>query len=100
MADVYGGTGVKIARLPGVQPELEAAAQKILARARGGASPHVETGHYISSLGVRSIPGKSGVIDREVYNDDQAAVFIEYGHATRDGGWVPGQRILLNALYG
>lgn len=101
MADVYGGTGVKIARLPGVQPELEAAAQKILARAKSGAAPHVETGHYISSLGVRPTPGKSGVVDREVYSDDPASVAIEFGHfAGHSGHWVPGQRILLNALYG
>lgn len=103
MANVYRGAGVKIARLSGVQPALDTAAAKVLSRARAGASRHVDTTHYLQSLKVRTIPGRAGVVDREVYSDDPGAIAIEFGHlaAGKHGAtWVPGQRILLNALYG
>lgn len=103
MATVFKGVGTKIARLPGVQPELDKAAAKILARAKAGASQHVRSGHYLNSLKIKTVRGKGGVIDREVYSDDPGAVAIEYGHLT-DGKngptWVPGHRVLINAVYG
>ena len=46
------------------------------------------------------VPGRNGVKDRMVYSSDPAAVPIEFGHVTSSGRVVPGQRILLNALYG
>jgi hypothetical protein len=49
------------------------------------------------------VPGKRGVVDRLVYADDPGAIAIEFGHLAqgkRGATWVPGQRILLNALYG
>lgn len=103
MATVYKGTGVKIARLPDIQTELDSAAAEILARAKTGAAQHADTKHYLNSLKVGSTPGPSGVTDREVYSDDPAAVAIEFGHLAegkKGVSWVPGQRILLNALYG
>lgn len=102
MAKVYKGVGVKLARLPGVQPELDKAAAVILSRAKGLAAQHAKSTRYLNSLKTASVPGKSGVIDRMVYSDDPGAVAIEFGHlATGKHGatWVPGQRILLNALY-
>lgn len=103
MATVYKGTGVKIARLPGIQPELDKAAAVILARAKAGAAQRANTSHYLNSLKVGTVPGRSGVVDREVYSDDPGAIAIEFGHLAtgkRGATWVPGQRILLNALYG
>ena len=103
MANVYNGAGVKIARLPGIQPELDKAAMEILARAKAGAARHADTKHYLKSLKVGSTPGPRGVVDREVYSDDPGAIAIEFGHVAegkRGATWVPGQRILLNALYG
>lgn len=103
MAEVFKGAGTKIARLPGVQPELDKAAAVILGRAKGLAAQRANTSHYLNSLKVGTTPGKSGVVDREVYSDDPGAVAIEFGHlaAGKNGAtWVPGQRILLNALYG
>lgn len=103
MATVYGGTGTKIAKLPGVQPELDKAAAVILSRAKAAASRHADTTHYLRSLKSGTTPGKRGVMDREVYSDDPGAIAIEFGHlaAGKHGAtWVPGQRILLNALYG
>lgn len=103
MANVYDGAGVKIARLPGIQPELDTAAAKILARAKAGAARHVDTKHYLKSLKVGATPGQRGVVDREVYSDDPGAVAIEFGHVARGkhgATSVPGQRILLNAVYG
>jgi hypothetical protein len=103
MATVYAGTGVKIARLPGIQPELDKAAAAVLARAKGLAAQHAKSTHYLNSLKSGPTPGKSGVVDREVYSDDPGALAIEFGHLAagkRGASWVPGQRILLNALYG
>lgn len=103
MANVYDGTGVKIARLPGIQTELDGAAAEILARAKAGAARHADTKHYLKSLKMGPISGPRGVVDREVYSDDPAAIAIEFGHLAkgkRGVAWVPGQRILLNALYG
>ena len=103
MANVYKGTGVKIARLPGIQPELDKAAAVILARAKAGAARHVDTSLYLNSLKVGTTPGKSGVVDREVYSDDPGAIAIEFGHLAtgkRGVSWVAGHRVLLNAVYG
>lgn len=103
MATVYAGTGTKIARLPGIQPELDKAAAQVLARAKGLASQHVKSAAYMNSLQMGTTPGAAGVIDREVYSDDPGAVAIEFGHLARGKGggtWVPGHRVLLNALYG
>lgn len=103
MSTIYKGTGGKIARLPGIQPELDSAAAKILARAKAGASQHVRSGHYLNSLKVKTARGKAGVIDREVYSDDPGAVAIEYGHLAEGKSgptWVPGHRVLINAVYG
>ena len=103
MAEVFKGAGTKIARLPGVQPELDKAAATVLARAKGLAAQRAKSTRYLNSLKSRPTPGKSGVVDREVYSDDPGAIAIEFGHlATGKKGatWVPGQRILLNALYG
>lgn len=103
MANVYKGTGVKIARLPGIQPELDKAAASVLSRAKGLAAQRANTTQYLNSLKSGTTPGKSGVVDREVYSDDPGAIAIEFGHLAggkRGATWVPGQRILLNALYG
>lgn len=103
MATVYKGAGTSVAKLPGIQPELDKAARSILNRAKAAAAGRVKSGAYMRSFGVEPTPGKKGVTDRLVYNDDPGAVPIEFGHlATGEGGmaWVPGQRIFLTALYG
>lgn len=103
MAKVYKGVGIKLAKLPDIQTELDSAAAEILERAKTGAAQHADTKHYLNSLKMGSTPGPSGVVDREVYSDDPAAIAIEFGHlaeGTHKVTWVQGQRILLNALYG
>lgn len=99
MAQVYKGAGTKIAKLPGVQPVLQAAAEELKAKAAALAAEHVETGAYASSLEVRTVPGKKGVKDRLVIADDPASAIIEFGHLTKKGTWVEGQYILSRALY-
>ena len=92
MAKIFKNTGTKIAKLPGVQPTLDAAAAKILASATARASAHIKTTSYVS-----------GVMDRLVIATDPAAVHIEYGHLERSktgGTWVPGQYILTRAIRG
>lgn len=97
---VFKGSGTQVAKLPSVQPLLDRGAAKILAKAKQNAAVHFKTGEYSNSLGVASVPGKKGVVDRMVYSTDPAAVPIEFGHLTKGGRFITGQRILLNALYG
>lgn len=100
MATVYKGVGTKIARLPGVQPVLQTAADEIRAKAVALAGGHTDTGAYVSSLTVKTVPGKKGVRDRLIIADDPASTPIEFGHLTKSGTWVEGQYILTRALYG
>lgn len=105
MAAVFGGVGAKIARLPGIQPLLDMAAAGIKARAVANimSSSKEPTGHYASSLEVRSVPGKKGVRDRLVVANDPGALAIEYGHLEvgEDGAsWVPGKFPLTRAVGG
>lgn len=100
MAQVFAGVGTKLAKLPGLQPELDKAAGSILNRAKAHAAGRTDSGAYMSSLKVKAVPGKKGVKDREVYSDDPGAIPIEFGHISEGGKWVPGQRILLRAVYG
>lgn len=102
MAQVYNGSGTKVAKLPGVQPALDTAAAKVLSTAKSLAAGHVDTGAYVGSLGVEKTPGKKGVVDRLVYSDDPAAAHIEYGYITRGRPprYVQGQFILTRAARG
>lgn len=85
MATVYKGTGLKMAKLPGVQGALDVAAARVMARAKANIAGHTDTGHYAASLHVQTVPGRSGVKDRLVVAGDPAAIAIEYGHFARDG---------------
>lgn len=100
MAQVFAGAGTKVAKLPGVQPELDKAARSILNRAKGLAARRADSGAYLRSLNAMAVPGKKGVTDRIVYSSDPGSIPIEFGHVSKSGQWVPGQRILLRALYG
>lgn len=103
MAQVYKGAGTAVAKLPGIQPELDKAASGILARAKARAAAHVDEGNYLASLQVRSVPGRKGVRDRLVESTHPASVAIEYGHwhDTKKGKiFVPGQYILKGAIKG
>lgn len=103
MAQVFDGAGTKVAKLPGIQPELDKVASEILARAKARATPHVDEGDYLASLQVRSVPGRKGVRDRLVESTHPASVAIEFGHLnyTKKGAvFVPGQYILKGAIKG
>ena len=105
MAQVFKGAGTKIAKLPGIQPELDAAAAKIKARAAAAIASSAQnpTGSYAASLKVIPARGRNGVRDRLVVADDPAAVHIEYGHLARGangGTWVPGEFPLTRAVGG
>lgn len=103
MASVNRNADIKCAMQPGVQGLMTAQAHRIKATAEALAAESVETGHYASSFGVETVPGERGVADRLVYNDDEAAVVIEYGHMTppsetSPGTYVPGKHILRRAI--
>lgn len=86
------GTHHDIAAL--VNGTVHTVAEKIKARAEGLATAHVETGAYANSFGVEA----DGDLDYIVYNDDPAAVSIEYGHTTKAGMHVAGQFILTRSV--
>lgn len=104
MALVFKGAGTKVAKLPGIQPLLQAEAVAIMAAAKALASAHKDTGAYSASLQIKTVPGRKGVKDRLVLANDKAAVHIEYGHlqVPKSGKpvWVPGQFILTRAYTG
>lgn len=95
MAIVYANTNKRIAKMAGLQPVIQSAAEGIKAKAAANAARHVDTGNYLGSLSIV----KRG-IDREVVADDPASTIIELGHLTKSGTWVPGQHILMGAVYG
>lgn len=102
MAKIYRGTGLKVAKMPGMQPALDAAARQVLTSAKALAARHVKTGAYMRSLSAAPAPGEKGVTDRIIYSDDPAAAAIEYGYLTNGDTprWVPGQFILTRAANG
>ncbi len=102
MATVYDGAGTLVARIVGDSSAMDKAARKVLAAARSEAAKHRDTGAYLSSLKIESVPGKKGVTDRIIYADTREAVSIEFGHlagkrGSPDRQWVPGKFIMINA---
>lgn len=106
MAQVFKGAGTKVAKLPGIQPLLDKQAARIKAAAASNISSSSarSTGAYASSLEVRKVRGKKGVMDRLVVANDPGAIHIEYGHLEggEDGAptWVPGKFPLTRAIRG
>lgn len=105
MAKVYDGAGKKMAKLAGNHTVMDAAAEKIRARAAANAAAHFETGEYSANFKTKRVKAKEGgVMDRMVYNDHPAALAIEVGHRARTtrgpARWVPGQFNLTRAVKG
>lgn len=103
MAKVHKGAGTKVAKLPEVQPHLDAAANLIRTRAAARAAGSMRTGAYSRAFKVRKVRGKKGVIDRLVENDHPDSFAIEHGHwsdSDKNPTWVPGRRDLWNAIGG
>ena len=99
MAKVYKNVERIIAGLPGVQEEVQGAAEKIKARAEANAAVRRRTGKYSGAFEVRK-----GKVDRFVVNDHPAADFIEVGHFAEKadgtlGEFVPGQFNLARAIH-
>lgn len=103
MAYVDGSVRVEAAIIAGHSPEMDRAANRGLAIAKGLAAPHVDTGAYQRNLKVVTVPGRLGtgkrVSDRLIVADDPGAAAIESGYIRRIPGtrrvqFVPGQHIL------
>ena len=77
MAEIFPGFEATMARLPGVQAEVDDAAQDLAGRARVRAGQHRDSGKFGSSIRVtKSGRGK----DRLVENTDPLAWPKEFGH--------------------
>lgn len=103
MAKIYMATGTRIARMASESTVLDQAAMEVRQKAEAIAKQHVRTGKYSGNFRVGTAPGTNGVIDRYVYNDHPAALFVEYGHFAHrkdgaEGQWVPGKFPLLRAI--
>lgn len=103
MAWVDPDAGAMLARMPGVQPLLDAGAETIRARAEANAKERFRTGRYSGAFAVRAVPGEKGVTDRVVENTFPQANAIEFGHFAdgKDGApgrFVPGQFNLTRAV--
>jgi hypothetical protein len=85
MAEVYRSAAIEAARMAGQDPEMDAAAARIVGRIQAAAAGHNRTGDFASSLEVIAVPGKRGVTDRLIVSSDPNAVSIEFGHLARDG---------------
>lgn len=100
MARLFPNLELEVARVASLDPAMDSAAAKVLARAKARASTHRKTGRYASSLKSKTVRTRQGVHDRVVYSDDPNAHIIEFGHASPSGKWVEGQHILRNAARG
>lgn len=100
---IYSHTRVTVAIIAGKSAAMDAAAHTGLQIARGLAARHVDTGAYIRSLKVVTVPGRMGsgrrVDDRLIVATDPGAAAIEFGSLhhfpnSRRVRWTPGQHIL------
>lgn len=103
MARVHKSASVKVAKLAGVQAQLDVHAQKIRARAAANAATAAETGEYSSKFEVEVVQGKKGVMDRLVTNTHPASSAVELGHFAEKadgstGQFVPGRFDLIRAI--
>lgn len=100
MATVRKDCGLIVARMVGNSSAMDRAAEKIRARAVANASSHVDTGHYISSIVIRTpIYTPAGVRDRTIVATDPQSWKIEFGfHHAQADRWIPGQFNMTNAV--
>lgn len=99
MVNVDPNVSLLVARMVSESGELDVAAEKVAAKARGLASSHTKSGSYQSSFGTERVPGKKGVSDVVAYNDDKAAIPIEFGHTMKNGKFVPGLGVMMTAAH-
>ena len=105
MAKVYNNAGILAAQVAGLDPEMDAAAERVKAEIKSRAARHHDTGAFADSFDVRAdLYRERGVMDRGIESDDPAALSIEYGHFTRRSKsrrlrkWVPGLMIVNEAV--
>ena len=111
MAKVYNNAGILAAQVAGLDPEMDAAAERVKDAVVAEAEKHrdelnTRSPHFSESFEVAAdVFERRGVMDRVVYTTDPGALAIEYGHrAGRRGGkrrlrkWVPGLMIVNEAV--
>ena len=88
MVSLNRGVSTEAARMIGDSAEFDSVMEQRKNRIRSLAPSR--TGAFRDSIQMRKVPGKNGVVDREIYSDDPGALSIEFGHVTRDGTPVHG----------
>lgn len=101
MAYVYESATLEAAIIASQSPEMDEAAELVLAAVKSSAAGHRDTGAYEDGLHIETVVTRRGVHDRliiaQTENDD--AQLIEFGGVVRATGRViPGLHIMRNAL--
>lgn len=104
MVDLARDLSLQVAQMVGDSDELAAIAQQVASEAAADASTHSRSGSFAGAFRVEKQPGRRGVTEPTVVNDDPEASHIELGHyavnphtgQTTDQ-WVKGLHILRNA---
>lgn len=104
MVDLARDLSLQVAQMVGESDELAAIARQVAADAAGDAARHSRSGSFAGAFRVEDHPGRRGVNEPTVVNDDPEASHIELGHyavnphtgQTTDQ-WVKGLHILRNA---
>ena len=93
MVKVYNNAGILAAQVAGLDPEMDAAAERVKAEIKSRAARHHDTGAFADSFDVRAdLYRERGVMDRVI------------GHFTRRSKnrrlrkWVPGLMIVNEAV--
>lgn len=110
MAGVFisKNAGPEAARIAGGSVQMDAAAGKVRRAVIAAAAGHRDSGAYIRSLSIQTVPSvepsRVGFVDdRIVVSTDPGALAIEYGHMQRFKGarrvrWVPGHAPMRRGL--
>lgn len=88
MVSLNRGVSTEAARMIGDSAEFDSVMEQRKNRIRSLAPSR--TGAFRGSIQMRKVPGKNGVVDREIYSDDPGALAIEFGHVAPDGTPVHG----------
>lgn len=92
MAEIFDNAGLEAALIAGASAEMDEAARQVQAAIKAEAMKDAVSGDFVDSIKVASDTHvESGVKDRVVYSDDEAAYPIERGFRTRSGTNVPGK---------
>lgn len=91
MAKIYNGVGTRVARMPELNPAIGMAAKSVASKARAMAAVDADTGDFAGSISAEPYRHHRDTNDWAVVMQDEGASFIEAGHISQSGTYVPGK---------